>query len=415
MKNLKSLAMIAIAAGSLVFSACSDDDKDTPEVVGGDNKYVLLTAEGIADGAGYYAVYNSLPSGDIKNTAGYSLQARSYGGFRTYKNWIFNRASLLGETGVLKFGVGSDGRLREEGFIKCDASAQSIVIDETRGFYFDPGRGKTRIQKFNPTTMQRTGEIDLSSVVDKTISENVFTGNQTLAAKEGKLYVNINYAPVGSSGHNDNMVHYTMAVIDIATEKIDKTITLDFLDVYNQGHSPSEYPAWELGEDGSLYFLSTGWDKLDGVSATHPSCIFRIKKGETDFDKTWSIHPSDLNADLKTGLMWSMSFFKGALYIEASNKDLPNMGEFNNITGYHVYAINVESKNVTRIQSVPTTAFGHSAGTFYKTRNGLFVRVINKEIGYNGLYVIKENGKDATPAFNIIEGGQPMGFTELHD
>lgn len=413
MINLKTIS-VAIASICLLVS-CSKDDPDIIDNPDQGNKYVLLTAEGIADGAGYYAVYDKLPSGDVKNTAGYSLQARSYGGFRTYKHWIFNRASLLGETGVLRFSVGEDGALKEDGFIKCDASAQLVVADDNNGFYFDPGRGKTRIQKFNPTTMQRTGEIDLSSVVNKEISTNIYTGNQTLAVKEGKLFANITYSPEGSSGHNDNLQHYTMAVIDVATGNIEKTLVLDFLEVYNQGHSPSEYPAWTLGGDGNLYFLSTGWDLVDGAYSLNPSRIFRIKKGETDFDRNWNIKPSDLNSKLTTGVMWSIGFYKEKLYVEASNTDLTNMGDFSKVTGYDIYSVDLNSKNSTKLESVPTTIFGHSAGTFYPTKDQLFVRVVNKEIGYNGLYVINEDGETASPAFNVVEGGQPMGFTELHD
>ncbi len=415
MRILNTFAIL-FATLCFAFVSCSKNEPDTPDNPDQNNKkYVLLTAEGIADGAGYYAVYNELPTGDVKNTAGYSLQASSYGGFRTYKNWIFNRSNLLGESGVLKFSVGKDGRLKEDGFIKCDGSAQSVVVNETLGFYFDPGRGKKRIQKFNPSTMQRTGEIDLSSVVDEKISPNVYTGNQTLAVKEGKLFVNITYSPEGSSGHNDNIRHYALAVIDIASEKIEKTIVLDFLDVYNQGHSPSEYPAWLLGEDGHLYFLSTGWDQVNGAYNFHPSCIFRIKKGETDFDKNWHVYPKDLNSRLSIGVMWSMGFYKGKLYVEASDENITNFGDFGKVDGYHVYSLDIENKAVAKIESVPTTVFGHSAGTFYRTSDKLFVRVVNETIGYNGLYVINEDGRTASPAFNVIQGGQPMGFAELHD
>ena len=189
MKKRFLTSVLFLTMGSLVLTSCSSDNNDTtPTEPSATGKYVLLTAESTTANAGYYAAYDNLPTGAVDNIGGYSLQARAYGGFRHYKNWIFNKATLSGETGVVRFSLNASGILEQSGFIKCGTSAQNLVVDETTGFYFDADRGKTKIQKFNPTTMQRTGEIDLSELVEKGtgISTNVTTGDQTIIAKEGK-------------------------------------------------------------------------------------------------------------------------------------------------------------------------------------------------------------------------------------
>ncbi|GAA4787978.1 hypothetical protein GCM10023231_15160 [Olivibacter ginsenosidimutans] len=401
--------------GGMLLVSCSKDDKNGPDDDQNQatGKYVLLTAESGSGSAGYYAAYDALPNGNVDNIGGYSLQARAYGGFRHYGNWIFNRATLAGETGVVRYNVGASGKLEQTGFIKCGSSAQNLVVDENTGFYFDADRGKTKIQKFNPTSMQRTGEIDLSPLIEKGngISTNVYTGNQTIAAKEGKLYVNITYSRTGGSGHNDNTRNFTMAVIDIATEKLEKTITHKF--VKNQGHSPSEFPAWTQGTDGTLYFVTTGWDYDEqNIMVPQPSGVYRIKAGETDFDQDWFLDGEKL--DIKDGQLWSVRELNGKLYVDVSKKpvELPSFGNLADPM-YTVYAVDPNSMAATEITGFPLTVFGHSTGNLEVVDNNLFIRVISTANNYNGYYQLNADGKTASAAFNVSRGGQAKGFTRL--
>lgn len=412
---LRSTWKIALVAGFAAFFSCNKNNDPDPEPVPADKgKYIVLTAESGQGAAGYYAAYDNLPSGNVDNIGGFSLQARAYGGFRHYKNWIFNRATLAGETGVVRYSLNAAGVLEQSGFIKCGTSAQHLVVNETTGFYFDADRGKTKIQKFNPTTMQRTGEIDLSSLVEKGngISTNVFTGNQTIAAKDGKLFVNITYSREGGSGHNDNTRKYTLAVIDIATEKPEKTIVHSV--VKNQGHSPSEYPAWTLGSDGSLYFVTTGWDyDTQNVMVPQKSRIFRIKAGETAFDEAWSLVPEDLGLPAG-GLFWSIKVLNGKLYADLPQQaiELPGFGNLST-PFYDVYAIEPGTKNFSKVSGMPSTIFGHSTGNLELVDNELFIRVINADSGVNSYYKLNSNGTSASPAFAISRGGQAKGFSRL--
>lgn len=408
-------ATFVLLAGSILWTSC-DKDSDPIDNSGQEpatGKYVVLTAESGSGSAGYYAAYDATPSGDVDNIGDYSLQARAYGGFRHYGEWLTNRATLAGETGVVRYSIGASGRFEETGFIKCGSSAQHLVVNETTGFYFDADRGKTKIQKFNPSTMQRTGEIDLSPLIEKGdgISTNVYTGNQTIAAKEGKLYVNITYSHPGSSGHNDNSRNFTMAVIDIATDKLEKTITHNF--VKNQGHSPSEFPAWSQGEDGTLYFVTTGWDNnAQKIMEPQPSGVYRIKAGETDFDQDWFLDGEKLG--IKGGQLWSVRELNGKVYVDVSKKPV-ELPSFSNLSDpmYTVFAVDPNSMAATEITGFPVTVFGHSTGNLEVVDNNLFIRVINTESNYNGYYQLNADGKTASPAFNVTRGGTAKGFTRL--
>jgi len=396
--------------------SCSKDKDSLPDdKEKATGKYVVLTAESGSGAAGYYATYDQLPDGNVDNIGGYSLQARAFGGFRHYGNWIFNRATLAGETGVVRYDVGTSGKLEQTGFIKCGTSAQSLVVNETTGFYFDADRGKTKIQKFNPTTMQRTGEIDVTPLVEtgSNISSNVSVGYQTIAEKEGKLYVSITYSRASGNGHNDNTSNFTLAVIDIATEQLEKTIVHDF--VKNQGHSVSEYPAWTQGKDGTLYFVTTGWDYDEqNVMVPQPSGIFRIKAGETDFDRDWFLSGPDFG--LTDGhLLWSVKELNDKLYVDVSQEvvDLPSFSNLSNPM-YAVYAVDPNDlSSITKVTSLPNTIFGHSTGNLEVVDNNLFIRVVNTESQINGYYKLNADGISASPAFNVTRGGQVKGFVRL--
>jgi len=412
---LNVMTLLLMTSTALV--SCNKDDK--PNDGNGENpangKYILLTAEwGVSDGAGYYAAYDKLPTGEVDNIGGLSLQARNYGGFRTYKNWIFNRQTLSGETGVVQYSLSANGKFAQSGFIKCGTSAQHLVVNENTGFYYDADRGKTKIQKFNPTTMERTGEIDLSAAIEKGagISTNVTTGEQTIISKEGKLYVNITYASEKVNGSADNMRNYSLAVIDISTEKIEKVIVHP--KAKNHGRANSEFPAWIHGSDGALYLLTTGWDtNEDRVMTPQNSFIFRIKAGETDFDKSWELSATDLG--LPAGaLLWSFRELNGKLYVDASQDKiiLPALTNLNtNI--YKFFEVDIKTKNVKPITNVPLTVFGLSTGNVEVVDNQVFLRVVDRAKGLNGYYKVNLSTHVGEPAFNVKRGGEASGFIKL--
>lgn len=416
-KQLLSALAFILLTGTML-SSCNKSDPtnskpSNPESTSG--KYVLLTAEwAVKDGSGYYAAYDKMPTGEIDNIGAYSLQSRNHGGFRTFGNWMFNRQKLSGETGIVRYGIGNSGKFQETGFIKCGTSAQHLEVSETLGYYFDADRGKTKVQKFNPSTMERTGELDLSEVVDKGqgISTNVYIGNQTLVAKEGKLFVNITYAREGGNGHNDNTRNYRLAVVDIATEKVEKVIVHPT--AKNHGYSSSEFPAWIKGSDDALYLLTTGWNiNQQKILEGEESAIFRIKAGETAFDTNWKLVPKDLGMP-DGALLWSFREHKGKLYVDCSKDkiSIPSLANLNtNI--YKFFEVSIDTKQATEIKGAPLTVFGLSTGNIEVVDDQVLLRVVNRIEGLNGYYKVNLANHTAEKAFNVVRGGEASGFIRL--
>ncbi|SEI38255.1 hypothetical protein SAMN05216327_10182 [Dyadobacter sp. SG02] len=397
---IKSLLL----AFTLAFFGCSsDDDKDditpTPE----NAKFVVMTSSDRSFGGGYFSTIDGMPGGTLPTTNAKSLQISDAFGFRTFGKWIFNRSNAAGDEGLQKFTVNADGSLKDEGFIA--GSTQFLVVSATSGYYLDETRGTLKIQKFNPTTMLRTGEIDLS-VVKKDGVEYQAVGKHTIAAKEGKLYLSITYGTNVAKGYGDDVFNSIfIAVVDIATEKYEKTITYDGLKGIGWGSSGNKM--WSIGDDGALYLYNTGLN----VAFTTTN-IIRIKKGETDFDKTWKFSTDQLQA----GNSLAIALVKGGkLYFEMVST--PLKPDFSNLPAnpiFDFYTYDMTTKQVTKLGGMPQHEYVYANEQSITEIDGkVYLWVKNQSQNIDGYYVV--DGDKATQVFNIQHQGAIQGFAKLSE
>jgi hypothetical protein len=399
MKMLKQLSYFLFAAALTVLSSCSDDDDATPE---GDYRYVIMTATEKWT-SGYFTAYDGFPTGNVEKISTKSLQIGTAFGYRSFGPWIFISSNTAGNSGIQKYSVSSDGSLVDEGFIATGPYLQYLVVDETHGYYLDVNRSTINIQTFNPTTMERTGEVDLTSLAKDKIGdtevEYQVIGQHTLAAKEGKLYAGITYGTTSGVGFGDDIVDYIeFAVIDMGTNTLDKTITYEGLRSIGWGSSGNKM--WTLGDDGALYFCSTG---LRVGMAT--SSVIRIKAGETEFDPNWIIKATDYNGPSSIAAIFVKN---GKLYTELASVELKD--DFSNLQDFifDYYAIDINTKVATKITGMPQHHYAWANEQAITEIDGeiyFWVRNINEDI--DGYYVLNENGTSATQVFNITRDGAP--------
>jgi hypothetical protein len=394
-KNAFSCLMLALLIG------CSKDSTDDTNPASTDKgKYVIMTDVVQFQAPGYLTAFDGLPSGSITDIKAKSLQMSQAFGFRTFGKWLFNRENAAGEVGLQKFTVADDGSIKDEGFIT--GSTQFLVVSETSGYYLDETRGTLKLQKFNPTTMQRTGEIDLSSL-QKAGVEYQAVGKHTLAAKEGKLYAGISYGTKAQQGFGDDLYNYVeFAVIDMATDKLDKTIKFDGQRGIGWGSSGNKM--WSIGDDGALYLYSSGL--ADGF--TNPA-IIRIKKGETDFDRIWILKGNDLQASMaiSTGLIKG-----GKIYMEIPS--VPLSPDFSNLTSiiWDYYVVDLTTKQKTKIEGMPQHHYSFANEQAITEIDGkIYFWVKNKDQKIDGYYVL--DGTKATQVFSNPHDGFTWGFAKL--
>ncbi len=405
-KIISSIA--ACAVFTILIGCAKTETENTVDPEEKDGIYVTTTDVALFQSPGYITSYEGLPEGEIIDITAKSLQIKNSYGFRTYGKWIFNRTNAAGDAGLQKFTVDADGSLKDEGFIV--GASQYLVVDQTSGYYLDETRGTHKIQKFNPTTMQRTGETDLSSLLVGTYDYEVI-GKHVLAAKEGKLYAGITYGTKAAQGYGDDVVDYVqLAVVDMATDKLDKVIKYDNLKGLGWGSSANRM--WKTGDDGALYFCSTGL----GNTAFEKSSLIRIKKGETDFDKNWifKAYEKQPGACLSTVLVKG-----GKMYIELPNE--PLKADYSNLsdsygTGakWDYFVVDMTTNAITKITGMPSHHYCYFSDQAITEIDGkIYFWVKNAAEKIDGYYVLNDNGTSVTQVFNNKHDGFTWGFAKL--
>jgi len=392
-----------VLASVLFITGCSKDD--TKSIARNDETFVMLSATEKWD-AGFITSFDQFPSGIVPDVKSQSLQVATAFGFRSYKNWIFARANAAGDIGLQKYTVNADGTIAADGFI-LNAS-QFLVYDDHTGFYLDEKRGTMKVQRFDPSTMQRTGEIDLSELRDATISEYQVVGKHTMAAKEGKLYLGITYGTIAAAGYGDDVVDYIrFAVVDIASGKLDKTINYDG-DVNSIGWGSSGNKMWTLGDDGALYFYSTGL-----TNGFTKSRVLRIKAGETDFDKTWTLDANDYGNHKKTSIATGL-VKNGKFYFELASEDLqPDYSNLQNFI-FDYYVLDMSSGIAQKITGMPKHHYAYASEQAITEIDGtVYYGVRNIDEGVDAYYKLNTDGSSATQAFNVDHDGFMWGFVKL--
>lgn len=410
--STKTIGAIAMA-GLFAFASCSSDDNSGSEPTKPEVKqesYAVLTATlGVQPFVGYLTNYAKMPEGNLDNIQKGSLQVKG-NGMKAYGEWIFQRLQLgrvsSPDDGILRYTINFDGTLAETGRI-TGMSSNFYVHDNTTGYYADIGRGLLKLQVFNPSTMQRTGEIDLTVVKDDTVEYQAI-GSRFIASKDGKLYVDIitgTKEGKGSQMTDPAPGYIKLAVIDIATGKYEKTIQDNRISYIGYGGNANQM--WATGDDGALYMCSHGFG-VDG--ATNGSAIVRIKKGATEIDKDWIIKIDDY---VKNTTVGSVAVKGGKLYTAWSNEAFQYTGILPT-ANFTYYAFDKENiaAGPKAVEGIPTSTYAFQDAQAITTIDGkVYFRVVNNK-DYNGYY---ELGADnmAKPAFNIGKGGNVWGLVKL--
>lgn len=417
MKNNTVFKLMSLLLIALIVSCSSDDSgKDTPIEEAVNGRYLVMSATAtVATGDAYLTLYDTIPSGDIENVGTNATQVNSYGRFAVIDNkWAFKKSKFTGETGLVRYSLGSDGALVTDGFISASASPNYFIVDETTGFYSDANLGALAVQTFNPTTMARTGDIDVSAIFTESDLTNfdIEVGSSTLVASGGKLYANVKYTLTDVAAENVKEPHFTMVVIDIATSTAEKLIVHQG-EVYDQGHAGiTEYPALLVTEDGTIYMASHALFATDDNGNVPKSCVFRINGGETDFDQDWLLTGTDILGDGQ--MVWSIAYANNKLYVDCSDDAVA--ADYSNLmsTMYNVYAVNPETKESTKITGVPATIFGHADGNFFDVNGDVYIQVKNDTEG-SGYYKINTDNT-ATNVFNITDTyPRAIGYLEIQE
>lgn len=412
---------MSIVLTTMIISCNSNDDtpqENSTEKING--RYLIMSsAEKIATGDAYLSLYDSVPTGDIKNVVENTTQVDAYGRFVVVDNkWAFKKFKFTGETGIVRYSLGTNGELVIDGFISAASAVAYFIVDETTGFYGDSYLSALGVQTFNPKTMARTGQIDVSSLFNDEDFANydIAVASSTLVASGGKLFANVSYTVKVDAAEGTVIPHFTMVVIDIESSTAEKLIVHED-EIYSQGHGArTEYTALQLTEDGTIYMSTHGLYDKDADGNKPKSAIFRINNGETDFDQDWILTGSDIlgGGDDDRKMVWSMYYKNDKLYVDCSDNSIE--ANFSNLLSnmYNVYAVDTETKEAIKITGAPNTIFGHADGNLFDVNDELYIQIKNDDEG-SGYYKINTDNT-ATKVFNITDTyPRAIGYLEIQE
>jgi hypothetical protein len=388
-KRIFSIAAITATLLALTITACKKD-KDRNETIKTDaNQYAIAMVAGTGSAQTTYiqglANFDtaSLGNGNASELTG-SGRMLIYNG-AAYVT-VFNSPATM-----TKYTFDKTGKAVKAGeLIVPGAKTYSTVefISATEAYASVSG-GLARVIKFNPTTMERTGEIDLSSILRSEAPVMYYLG---MKARDGKLFMGVYYEGAGFvEKYNDTAY---VAVIDLATAKLEKLIR-----DYRTGSVFLAYNSFSIDKNGDIYVAGLGY-------TNRPSGVLRIKKGQTDFDASYFF-----DLDAATGHKCrGISLFDDGL---AFTLALINPADDYEINGpsYSYYKINIPQKTSSGKLGALPDVYGSNGATMrqFNNSNILFAFSTKTENSlYN--YAIKDGGVSKKIS---LTGGKCTGFDKL--
>ncbi|MCL7988205.1 hypothetical protein M8998_09675 [Sphingobacterium sp. lm-10] len=403
----------ALALSLFGFSACSDDAPNPSNE--GESVYLIQTMSEVTQlKPGFMSSYFDFPSGTIVNsTQPTARQGQANEGWRTYNGQVYKMFNASFERGIHKLNITSQGVISYGASIltgnTINGSGNFVIENDNKGYYWD-GNEPWAIQTFNPASVQRTGKIeeDFEARLRREDSRITFQGigQHFLAIKGGKLYADVVYssgAGMARGMFNDVFNDISIAVIDLATQKYEKTITIPNTQSIAFINDNEMY---SFDTNGDLYILCQGGPGALGGR----SKIARIKAAESVIDSNWELKYADLYpAD--QGKFTSLLAKNGKLIVFANSVPLsltPNNINTGEIWKYHVVDIN--SKAITAVEGTELSTNSGGAYAAFELDGKVILRVnAPSKTGVTGYYEL--NGTQATQIIHVSDG-HVAGFTK---
>lgn len=342
------LGRVAVFSATIVFAFTSCDKDESTVEESTTSNYAMFIVTDRSTMSGMLAPFDSFPSGEI-NVSDLSnitqLASTRSTGF-AYGDAIYHVTSTAGDAGIQKLEKDYTGQYTSSGFI---AGADIFgIVSETKGYYGNATLSQTALQIFNPTTMERTGEIDLSDEINKYKTDDVvstYTGGFMLY-RDGKFFTQVYFMDAYDYSVYDSSF---VAVVDVETNTLGKFIIWpDFfrMGYYNNINCNYAY----IDNNNDIYLSSFYGNQTDEEVVNYR--VVRINSGETDFDRTWDL---DAMRDISSGENFGLGCvpYNGKIYTKMFSETIDETFAGMTTKTYCAYEIDMETKEATKIEGVP--------------------------------------------------------------
>lgn len=414
--------LIAIVFTLGLLQSCSDDDNNNNVVKSEPANYTLITR--IQSGGESAFSFYAQNVGDISKVKTYTnakatevLTAdaagiTSFGGALYLNTYASNKK-------VAKWMPNANGIYENKGTVNTvDLGNTGNVFFKDANTAFVGGNASSKIAIFNPTTMKRTGAIDFSSVSKVgTVTNFPAKGDKINIAVPTEMIVSGNYMYV-SFMHMKDFSSYTPAVkssdilvIDLRKVDVNSTSnkeaivkwTSDTRGVgsgsFNSGHGAKFMIKDEAGD---VYILCHNMWGFHRQTTGKPSCVLRIKSGQTDFDPDYYFDLETASRGLGSPVVNLEYVGNGSFY--ATSIDFSKIDPNNSLSFYvdpisQWYKFNLASKTAKKVTEQYTK--GSNTAITYSENGKVYIPIENKTENF----VLEVNNSTLESKKTLTTGG----------
>ena len=396
--KLKSL-FLALCSAALLTACDKSNDTPTPTPPASADFDGLLFATSVTnpEGASGSCYLQAVPN---LNTATYDNSNAIPTGFGTPiivngKN-VYVLPDYMGQNKAVltRYKVNKDRKFIPQGELTLPGGAGAcnvVQVSNTKAYVAFQNLGKVMV--FNPTTMTKTGEIDLNSLAHP----DTRVAPATMLERDGLLYVGLSQF---DAQWMPNHKMAELALIDTKTDKFVKHIK-DEKHELSFATRPIDPYSMFMDEAGDIYVNCIG---SFGLKPGFKGGILRIRKGQTDFDPDYVI---DLSATTVEGLPTGADFLSavyyggnGKLYAYVNSYKLDPAG-MSNPYGAKSSApaiIDLKTRTIRRIMDLPISN-PHAVAVYAYKGKVIFGSANEKASGF---YVYDPaTGKSAGPVITV--------------
>jgi len=386
---IASLFIIAIAA-----SSCKKDKPSNPG--GKEISYALSVTGGTYPNQTTYVFgTEQFPSGRVATSG--AVELSSSGQMYKYGSHIYV-ASFGAPATLRKYDFDENGKPRQLGSIAVPGLKTFGAVEflsATEAYAASNGFGGIpKMVRFNPSTMEILGYIDLSSLQLPGATEIYYLG---LVERDGYLFMGVNYQDASFS-NLENAVF--VAVINKNNSTVEKLIKDTRTNMMWNGGTTASFSPTCLVKDavGDIY--------VNGYAGNgKPSGLLKIKKGTTDFDPAYFF---DLDA-VTGGHCLGVFYFDNNNVFTVRYEDAAAY-PFDGSAAGTFYKINLSARSSSG--NISTTIPRFFGGSTFMTRwdnDKIYFNV--SAAGSNAIYSYKLNSGDVAKEFDLT--GQCNGFTRI--
>lgn len=368
-QTLKTVLCLLMALNVV---SCSDDDDDNPS--SSENSYILLSFNNAStSGSVSYALPFTLSDTVTALSTSNAIETTSDNAPTVFN---FNGSLYLDEytkSKISKWDLDDNGNFTKSSEANfSDLGYPSNICFKSSEVAFVGGPGAFKIAIFNPTTMTRTGFIDLSPVSQAgTVTDFPSAGATVetelvseIIIRDDYLYAALYYCNMTTWMPNTKTCE--IVVIDLTqvdnsssdnSGAVVKRIT-DTRGSYTGGWATGGGSSFMLlDENNDIYVLCHNmWGNYSSVTGL-PACVLRINDGETDFDQDYYFDVEAASSGYPVmGLEYAGNGIFFGLGQDPTQIDPTDPYSYFLDPIYNWYQFNLYTKTATRVSDVYTKA-----------------------------------------------------------